>query len=196
MTDYFALLEQPRAPWLDPEALTKVFHAQTLRSHPDAQTQGENLVEREAAFAQLNEAYQTLRDPKRRLQHLLALEGTVPARDDAVPAEIEALFPAMARLLQDCDGVLWKASAATTALGRSLLRAGILDVSGRLEKIRATISQLHESTSQRLQTLNIAWAAGDPAVRAGLQELYVSFSYLSRWISELDEKRMQLSNAL
>ena len=35
MTDYFALLEQPRAPWLDPRGLKEAYHRQTLQTHPD-----------------------------------------------------------------------------------------------------------------------------------------------------------------
>ena len=53
MTDYFALLGQPRAPWLDPAALKEAYHRQTLQSHPDTATPG-----RESDFAGLNEAYQ------------------------------------------------------------------------------------------------------------------------------------------
>jgi len=49
MTDYFALLEQPRAPWLDPAELKEVFHRKTLEQHPDAGAAGP-----ENDFAKLN----------------------------------------------------------------------------------------------------------------------------------------------
>ncbi len=106
MTDYFALLEQPRRPWLDPEELKQVFHQKTLATHPDAQTEpGEN-----ETFTQLNEAYQVLREPKRRLQHLLSLEESVPATKNVpVPDNIEQLFPVVAALMQEMDGLIQKA---------------------------------------------------------------------------------------
>src|SRR6185369_1231694 len=86
MTDYFALLEQARAPWLDPAALKEVFHRKTLEQHPDSARGGGN------AFAEINEAYQVLQDPKRRLHHLLSLENQAPTANQAVPADLEELF--------------------------------------------------------------------------------------------------------
>ena len=35
MADYFALLDEPRRPWLDPEELKAKFHALTATVHPD-----------------------------------------------------------------------------------------------------------------------------------------------------------------
>jgi hypothetical protein len=36
MTDYFALLQQPRQPWLEPEQLKQKYQQLTLASHrPD-----------------------------------------------------------------------------------------------------------------------------------------------------------------
>ena len=92
MTDYFALLDQPRRPWLDPEELKQVFHQKTLEAHPDAQTPSD----RDETFTRLNEAYQVLREPKRRLHHLLTLEGG-PANDISTPEDIERLFPSSQR---------------------------------------------------------------------------------------------------
>ncbi len=98
MTDYFALLDQPRRPWLDPEELKQVFHQKTLETHPDAQTEPGG----KETFTQLNEAYQVLREPKRRLHHLLSLEGSPPAtKSVSVPANIEKLFPVVAALMQE-----------------------------------------------------------------------------------------------
>ena len=87
MTDYFALLEQPRMPWLDPAPLKEVFHRKTLEQHPDATAAGS-----EDRFAELNAAYQALQDPKRRLHHLLSLENRAPAANQMVPQELQELF--------------------------------------------------------------------------------------------------------
>ena len=35
MTDYFALLDEPRRPWLDPEAIRQKFFARSGGVHPD-----------------------------------------------------------------------------------------------------------------------------------------------------------------
>src|SRR4051794_20802523 len=121
MTDFFALLDQPRNPWLDLDELKNAFHAKTLQSHPDAHPQSGN------DFTQLNEAYQMLRDSKGRIQHLLELEGAAPGRGSgAIPREVEELFPAVAALSQQADAVLQKVTAARNALSRSLVQAEVI----------------------------------------------------------------------
>ena len=78
--DAFALLEEPRRPWLDAAALKEKFLSRSAEPHPDKFT---DPVEKEAAqtlFADLNRGHETLRDPKQRLQHLLTHErGEKPA---------------------------------------------------------------------------------------------------------------------
>ncbi len=76
MTDYFALLDEPRRPWLEPDSLKARFLALSAQVHPDrlhnapeAQKQAAN-----EQYAELNSAYRCLREPKERLQHLLELE--------------------------------------------------------------------------------------------------------------------------
>src|SRR5260370_36162164 len=76
MTDYFALLGEPRRPWLEPDSLKARFLALSAEAHPDrlhnapeAQKQAAN-----QQYAELNSAYRCLREPKERLQHLLELE--------------------------------------------------------------------------------------------------------------------------
>lgn len=184
MIDYFALLEQPRSPWLEPEKLKQLFHARTLHSHPDAQH--ERAVETE--FAELNEAYRTLRDPKRRLQHLLALIGRPAAERSAVPpAEIENLFSTVAELTQKADAVMQKAAAASTALSTSLLKNESLAVQNELEKILVRLRELETEANAELRRLRGPWHPSD------LEKLYLRFSYLNRWIEQLEERKVRLS---
>src|SRR5688572_3171522 len=118
MTDYFALLEQPRAPWLDPAGLKEAYHRQTLQTHPDTAAPDNP----QGAFAELNEAYQVLQDPKRRLLHLLELEGQAPSSgNQTVPQELHDLFPAIGALAQRTNLFLERMKAASNALSRSLL---------------------------------------------------------------------------
>src|SRR5213076_2502867 len=103
MTDYFALLEQLRTPWLDSAGLKEVFHRKTLEEHPDATGGGS-----EDRFAELNAAYQALQDPKRRLRHLLSLENCAPAANQSVPQELEGLFLDLGTFKQRADLLLGK----------------------------------------------------------------------------------------
>ena len=81
MNDAFALLEFPRQPWLEPEALKQAFLKHSTAMHPDKFLDPTNKESAQARFAELNQAHEILRDPKRRLQHLLTLErGHKPRR--------------------------------------------------------------------------------------------------------------------
>ena len=183
MTDYFALLDQARAPWLDSEALKQVFHGRTRHAHPDTRTAHDG----DAAFAQLNEAYQVLRDPKRRLQHLLSLRGETPASQGArIPADVERLFPAVAGLTRQADAVLAKIAASTSALSRSLAQPELLRTRADLEGMLDHVRELHRNAEEELRTV-------EENATARLQQLYLRFSYLGRWIAELEEKLLRLS---
>lgn len=196
MTDYFALLGQPRLPWLDSDELKQAFHERTLRAHPDAQAAGDvDAAVAEAAFAEINEGYQTLLDPKRRLHHLLCLEGAPPAKGGDVPTDIAAFFQMVAESNQAADRVLQKSAGSANPLGRALLQSEFLrarrSVEASLEKLLncrgeaeaelRRLSQTFHETSDRLPSLS---------------SLYLRFSYLTRWIDQLEEKRNQITSAL
>lgn len=190
MTDYFALLDQPRAPWLDPAALKEIFHRKTLAHHPDAMVTGSG-----NEFAELNAAYQTLQDPKRRLHHLLNLEGHPPSANQTVPAQLQELFPALGALRQRVDVVLEKNRTTTNALSRSLLKPEILALRKDLETWRNKIGALLDSATEELRELNSRWASDSDAQIVPLSELYLQFAYLGRWSDQLDEAAFQLAAA-
>jgi DnaJ-domain-containing protein 1 len=194
MTDLFALLDQRRRPWLDPEALRAAFHERTLRQHPDAQASCADGSSADADFARINEAFQTLSDPKLRLQHLLALAGHAStSRFDSVPANIADLFPAIAQVTQEATRVAEKAAGATSALSRSLLTGEIVQVRNRITALLATLTQLQAEADAELQQLDAAFTEEDEVAMAALQRLYVRYSYLRRWMAQLEEHRTALA---
>src|SRR5579859_8147472 len=75
--DYFTFFGFPRKLNLDVAALEKEFYALSRRLHPDGFGQAE---EKERAWSleqssMLNDAYRTLKDPIKRTEYLLRLEG-------------------------------------------------------------------------------------------------------------------------
>ena len=195
MTDYFALLDQPRRPWLDQDALKQAFHQKSLTEHPDAQASGGSVSEAEATFAVLNEAHQTLQDPKRRLQHLLALEGHgQTARFSSVPNDIADLFPAIAEATQDAERVTGKAGGATTALGRSLLASELGQVRDRLESLIGRLASLEAEADSELRRISEAFDEHDPETASTLERLYVRYSFLQRWVAQLNEHFARLNS--
>src|SRR5580704_17653109 len=106
MTDYFKLLEQPRRPWLDVDALKQTFLARSSQIHPD-RVHNAPEAERQAAgerYAKLNTAYQCLREPKARLRHLLELESGARSADiQQVPPALTERFFEIGRLCREAD---------------------------------------------------------------------------------------------
>jgi len=194
MIDYFALLDQPRAPWLDPEKLKDTYHQKTLQAHPDAQMNRPGAEATDADFTSVNEAYQVLQDPKRRLHHLLSLEGAAPSStDQTVPKQLHDLFPAVGALTQRANLLLETIRATSNALSRSLLKLQILEVQNEAKEVREKIQALFDVSLAELSRINTAWARSPGEQIEALSNLYFAFAYLTRWSTQLDEMMFQLS---
>src|SRR5262249_4226657 len=109
MTDYFALLNEPRRLWLDAEKLKSKFLGLSTEVHPD-RVHSASAAEKQAAherFAELNTAYQILREPKARLLHLLELElGAKPKEIQQVFPDAMELFAEIGQLCREVDAFL------------------------------------------------------------------------------------------
>src|SRR5438105_4306005 len=101
MTDYFALLNESRRPWIDSDSLKQKFLALSSGVHPDRVHNSGEAERREAQelYTNLNAAYNCLREPKSRLQHLLELEqGIKPANIESIPPDLMELFMEVSQL--------------------------------------------------------------------------------------------------
>jgi curved DNA-binding protein CbpA len=194
MIDYFALLDQPRAPWLDLDELKSTYHQKTLQAHPDAQTSRPGADATDTTFTSLNEAYQVLQDPRRRLHHLLSLEGAAPSSTDkTIPQHLHDLFPAVGALTQRANLLLEKIRTTSNRLSRSLLKPQILEVQKEAKEVREKIQNLSDASLAALRRINTAWAKNPAEQIEALSNLYVAFAYLNRWSAQLDELTFQLS---
>lgn len=192
MTDYFALLGQRRAPWLDLTALKEAYHRQTLHSHPDTAT-----PDLENDFADLNEAYQVLQDPKRRLHHLLSLENAAPpAANQAIPQELQELFLLIGALTQRANALQEKIRKASNALSRSLLKPQIVEVQKEVSDLRQKVRDLNDAANVQLREIDSGWENDRTSQAASLSNLYFTFAYLGRWSAQLDELAFQLASPL
>src|ERR1035437_2300673 len=95
MSDYFALLNEPRRPWLDSNLLKQKFLALASDAHPDRVHNASESEKTEVTqrYTQLNAAFNCLAEPKLRLLHLLELElGAKPKDIKTIPAALADLF--------------------------------------------------------------------------------------------------------
>ena len=84
MQDHFARLGLPRRFVVDAAALERAYLAHSRAVHPDYHAAGAagDLAASTELSAAVNEAYNTLRDPFARAEHLLALLGGPSAAED------------------------------------------------------------------------------------------------------------------
>ncbi len=192
MIDYFALLDQPPLPWLDPDELKNIYHAKTLQAHPDAQAK-RVAEQKQPTLVSLNEAYQVLQDPKRRLHHLLNLKGCAPTSSGrAIPKQLGDFFPTVGSLSQRANRLLQDAQSTSNTLTRSLLKPRVLEMENETKELLEKLRHLYDDTLIELRSLNTPPAEEELLPR--LTDLYFKIAYLSRWIDQLEEIRFQLSS--
>ena len=203
MTDYFALLNQPRRPWLDAEALKRQFLARSAAAHPDrAHAFGD--TERAAAqagYVELNAAYQCLREPKDRLRCLLELEcGSAPPAIERIPPDLMELFLETGRVCRDADVLSRERNANRSPLLKVQLFERAQSEIQTLDSVREKISARRDAAVHELKRLDAEWQNAphpDSRDRAGwlgrLEELYRLFGYFDRWLKQIQDRVVALS---
>lgn len=199
MTDYFALLDEPRRPWLDPDAVKKKYLERSATTHPD-RSQAASATERDAAsrrYAELNAAYNCLRDPKERLRHLVELErGRKHADLQEIPADLAELFVEVACASREAHSFLADRARIQSALLRAQLFEQGQALAERLTAIQGGIARRRDELLSRLRSLDIAWATGSvPRARLleELETIYRLLAFFARWTSQLQEQLVCLA---
>ncbi|MEK0448902.1 MAG: hypothetical protein RL088_1170 [Verrucomicrobiota bacterium] len=137
VTDHFAVMGLSRAAWIDAEELKERFHRLSAARHPDA---GGGSAD---GFAELNAAWQTLRDPVSRLRHFLELTAPGIATESAgPPAELGDLFMEIAGLKREAQQFSAAREKAASPLARAIL-----------EPARLALVRRHTSIAEQLSTL-------------------------------------------
>ena len=187
MPDHFAVLAQPRRPWLDPEALRESFQRAAAQQHPDAPGGGD------APFAALNAAHTILREPATRLRHLLALEAPALLTGAApIPPALADLFMQLAGHRRALESFRQKESAAASPLARALLATEKTALRRMLETALAQLDAAHTAALAELRALDAAWPAHDPAALENLAALQARFAFLAKWNAQLREDVFKL----
>lgn len=196
MPDYFALLNVPRRPWLDPDSLKGNFLILSAALHPDRVDQSLP-AEKHAANARaagLNAAYQCLREPRERLRHLLELElGAKPSDLTQVPEDLMALFFAIGKQLRAVDALLVEKSSATSPLLQVQLFERGQDWVAKLGALRQTIVIRRDALLGELELMNAAWETSADQLLARLQEIWRLLSFYERWLAQIQERVVKLS---
>ena len=205
MADYFALLDEPRRPWIDPEVLKVKFHALTAKFHPDRvhlATESEKQAANER-YTELNAAYQCLREPKERLRHLLELELGEKVEDvQKISTDTMDLMMEISARCRETDAFLAeKASVPSPLLKVQLFEKGMA-LADALRLIVERLNGRQQALIVQMSNLNMAWETA-PQVGSSnrlhvlpcsrLEHIYRDLGYLNRWTQQLQERLVQLS---
>lgn len=186
MPDHFAILQQPRRPWIDDAALKEAFHRATAQQHPDI---AGGSVDSASA---LNAAYAVLRDPAARLRHLLELEWTGPSAPAGIAPDLADCFGRIGALRQASVALAKKEAAAQSPLSRALLAGDHAAHRNALEDAIAALVALENAAQEELRALDAGWAARHETTRFALAALQQRFAFLAKWHAQLREDLFRL----
>ncbi len=205
MTDSFALLTEPRRPWLDADELKGKFLLLSSEVHPDrVHSAGEEeKLRANQRYAEVNAAYNTLRDTKERLLHLLELElGGKPRDVQRIPPGTMDLFVEVGQLCRDVDAFLPNRAKVTSPLLKVRMFERGMEWTDKIQILQQHINARRDELARELQAMNATWDSA-PAIdseerRAALpleriEQVYRVFSYIARWSEQLNERLVQLA---
>jgi hypothetical protein len=189
MTDYFALLQFHRQPWLEPDEVNTRFLQLSAPLHPDRvhNAAPDQIQTANHTFAELNAAASCLRDPKERLQHLLHLETGAPATAaQSIPSELMDLFARVGQTCRNVDQFLSERAKVTSPMLQAQLFAQGLDWSDRISELQTAVAGLHANAQSELKTISAQWPQQKPIDR--LKTLAHILATTNRWTTQLNER--------
>lgn len=192
MVDCFALLDVERRPWLNPEELKQRFIEISARLHPDKLQDNPATGE---GYAEANAAYNRLKEPKERLQHLIELERGEKPRDlQQIPPGLMELFMRAGQLCREADVHIARAAGVASPLLKvELFEAGQVLVE-RLTAFQSEARTWQGELEARLREADRHWKQGEREELLGeLEELYRLFGFSSRWNAQIQERIVRLS---
>lgn len=196
MTDYFALLEETRRPWLEADSLKARFHKLSAEVHPDRVHQATAAIKLTAnqRYTEINAGYNCLREPRSRIRHLLELElGGKPSDLTNVPDDLLDLFFSVGKAFREVDAFLAEKAKATSPL----LQVQFFEQGqGHVEKLgvlREKISPRRAALLAELQALDTVWETAAPKPTDRLLGIWRLLSFYDRWLAQLQERVAQIS---
>ena len=178
--DYFALLELPRQPWLEEDAVRAQFQRLAATAHPDGGG-GDG-----ARFVALNEAWQALRSPTNCLRHYLELTNPESLQATGAMAGTHGdLFMEIAEAQQRAAAVASRLAEARAPLARAILETERIAARERLEQLTSRVSEQTKAIHRQLR--------GDSPTPAELASALNQLVFLEKWNNQLRERLLALS---
>jgi len=193
--DYFSAFGLKPQLNLDLAELEHEFHRLSRKLHPDRFARAEE-NERQWSLADtalINDAYRTLKDPIRRTEYLLKLQGATVGEEDADAATAARKDPSRvpADLLEEAFELnmqleeMSAARKAAQAEGHKNSSPELLELESALEQAKHKFTVLLEEVDQDLREQWAAWDNGDAVHRKAAQKTMVALLDRRRYLSNL-----------
>ena len=194
--DYFSFFGLPRRLNLDPDDLERRFRDLSRKFHPDYYYNAppaERLASLERS-SYLNDAYRALKNPVRRAEHLLAIEGLPAPRSEEGSARVPpALLEEVFALNEELEEIR---ELRESGADPSALRA-------RLEAARAPIERKRGEHERQLQDSSARWDAmagsgSTDAKRAALEairERLLERNYINNLLATIERETGRIAEA-
>ena len=179
MFDAYEVLGLERVLTIDEEFLRQRYQQLSKALHPDAADGSE------AGFRELNEAFELLRSPSRRLSHWLAVGGVEGDPRGSIGGELLDLFGAVGEAVQHADRFLKRREAAQTVLTKALLEreAGV-----RREQIEAAQAKVDELIAQQVGCFPRIESDGQQMAAEEAWQISRNLQFLEKWRGQLRER--------
>lgn len=179
MFDAYDVLGLERRLVLGDECLRERFQQLGKERHPDA---AGGSVE---GWRELNEAYELLRSPSRRLRHWLALGGVEGDPRGAIDGGLVEVFGRVGGVIQQADGLLKRRDAARTVLSRALLERDAALVREQLAEALAEVEALVAAQVAQFEQLD---EQGQQMAAEEAWAVARSLGFLEKWRGQLRER--------
>jgi hypothetical protein len=194
--DYFALLDEPRKPWIDTGLLKDKFMEMSARYHPDKfpQATPEERERISARYAELNAAYQCLSHTRDRLLHLIELEtGKPPSDVQRIPPGTSNLFMQIGQTCAQAAAFLEKQPQTDSPILKAKRFVEQMEWTDKLTDFQNQLQEISDKLEEELKRMNTDMENGAPLPLERLEEIYRSTSYINRWTDQIREKIVQLA---
>lgn len=197
MTDYFALLNESRHPWIDEDLLKEKFLTLSSQVHPDRMHQASPTARKEAdeGYAEINTAYNCLRETKHRLRHLLELEtGRKPDEIQIIPSQLMDFAFEIGRVCKEADEILMEKTKAASAILKVQFFERSQQIADSLMALQRRIGEQRNTLLAELKMMNPVWDSDEkPRLLKRVEEIYRLLGYFARWTEQVHERIVELS---
>lgn len=189
-------------PWLEPALVQRAFVSLAGKTHPDSQRAREG----GAAFQEVTQAHQVLRDPVRRLEAVLQRECPEFLRATGarmVPTDLPDLFMSVATLHRQITAFCGQRKSAESSaakelspLSSALARSEVFALRSDLDNMIQKVNQHWARCENQVRAVDAVWERRTPEMLQQLASVYREMCYLQRWKEQLKEADVLLKTVV